>query len=53
MPFDLGTFGSAIAGAVIGGALAGFFSLRSVDKNYRNQQKQRQESEEKLIKGML
>ena len=53
MPFDWATFGSAIAGAVVGGAIAGYFALRSTDKNYKNQLKQGRENEEKLIKGLL
>jgi len=53
MPFDWATFGSAITGALVGGAIAGYFALRSTDKNYKNQLKQGRENEEKLIKGLL
>jgi len=36
---DWSTFGSAIAGAVIGGFLAGYFSLKATQKSHENQVK--------------
>ncbi len=53
MSFDWSTFGAGITGAVLGGIITGYFALRSVDKNYKNQLRQARENEEKLIKGLL
>lgn len=55
MPFDWATFGSAIAGALVGGAIAGYFALRSIDKNYKNQLKarsrKRREAHKRTVAG--
>ncbi|WP_440874305.1 hypothetical protein [Thalassotalea sp. PLHSN55] len=50
---DWSSFGSAISGAVIGGFIAGFFALKSTQKSFDNQKTQSDESEKKLIKGVL
>jgi hypothetical protein len=50
---DWSSFGSAITGAVVGGIIAGFFALKSTQKSFDNQKSQADESEKKLIKGVL
>jgi len=50
---DLSTFSSAIAGAVIGGFLTGYFSLKATQKSHENQVKHSEENEEKVISGLL
>ena len=50
---DWSSFGSAITGAVVGGIIAGFFALKSTQKSFDNQKYQSDESEKKLIKGVL
>jgi len=50
---DWSSFGSAITGAVVGGIIAGFFALKSTQKSFDNQKSQSDESEKKLIKGVL
>jgi hypothetical protein len=50
---DWSSFGSAISGAVIGGFIAGFFALKSTQQSFDNQKSQSDESEKKLIKGVL
>jgi hypothetical protein len=50
---DWSSFGSAITGAIVGGFIAGFFALKSTQKSFDNQKSQSDESEEKLIKGVL
>ncbi|WP_417536290.1 hypothetical protein [Methylophaga sp.] len=50
---DWSTFGSAVAGAVVGGFLAGYFSLKATQKSHENQVKHSEENEEKIISGLL
>ncbi|EJL6692159.1 hypothetical protein RAL70_003571 [Vibrio cholerae] len=51
MEFD--SFLSAISGAVIGGVLTGYFTLKATNKTYEHQKAHIKESEEQLIKGLL
>lgn len=46
-------FFSAIAGAIVGGSIAGFFSLKATQKSHQNELDKAKESEEKLISGFL
>lgn len=46
-------FGAAIAGAIIGGALTGFFTLRSVKVAYKNERTLQDAREKNLINGLL
>lgn len=46
-------FAAAILGAITGGAIAGFFSLKATQKSHDNQKQQADENEAKMIKGLL
>jgi len=50
---DWVTFSSAIGGAITGGVIAGFFSLKATQKAHDNQVQHAQENEEKIISGLL
>ena len=50
---DWNIFGSAISGAIIGGLIAGGFALLSTQKSFDNQREHADDSEKKLIKGVL
>lgn len=53
MNIDWITFSSSISGAIIGGLLTGYFALRSTDKSFENQRDHAEESERKMIPGLL
>lgn len=50
---DWSSFGAAIAGAVMGGFVAGYFALKATQKSFENQRIKSEEDEEKLITGVL
>lgn len=47
------SFVPAIAGAVIGGFLTGWFSIRATNKAHKNQSLQEDKNERKIISGLL
>lgn len=47
------TFGSAIGGALTGGLLTGYFSIKSTDKAFEHQQQHTDDNDKKLILGLL
>ncbi|MCD6262226.1 MAG: hypothetical protein J7J52_04315 [Deltaproteobacteria bacterium] len=53
MDFNSVTFWSAIAGAVIGGTITGFFAILATNRSYQHQKRHAEENEEKLINGLL
>lgn len=50
---DWSIFSSAITGAIVGGTLTGYFSLKATQKAHENQTKQLTKNEEKIITGLL
>ena len=46
-------FGAAIAGAIIGGAVTGFFTLRATKQEHRNTVSLQQQKEKEVIAGLL
>ena len=53
MSFEWSAFGSAITGALVGGFVAGYFSLEATKRSFKNERAHSDENEEKLIKGLL
>lgn len=47
------SFGAAIAGAVVGGAITGFFALRAAKQEHRNNILLQQQKEKEVIAGLL
>lgn len=46
-------FGAAIAGAVVGGAITGFFTLRATKQEHRNTVRLQQQKETDVLSGLL
>jgi hypothetical protein len=46
-------FGAAIVGAVVGGAITGFFTLRATKQEHRNTVALQQQKEKEIIGGLL
>ncbi|MCA2019180.1 hypothetical protein LDJ79_23985 [Vibrio tritonius] len=53
MILDWSSFGPAILGAISGGLITGWFSMKATSTSFENQQKQLDDSEKKLISGLL
>ncbi len=53
MTFEWSSFGSAIVGAIVGGLTTGYFALKAAKRSFQDLQKHADESEKKLIKGLL
>lgn len=46
-------FGAAIIGAIIGGAITGFFTLRAVERSHQNAIELQKQKEQSIIQGLL
>jgi hypothetical protein len=53
MNADWITVAAALVGAIIGGGITGFFTMRATNKAFKLQQKQANDQEKKLIHGLL